>query len=183
MTIQTRLTAADELLLMPEDGYRFELTKGAPSRNVPAGDRHDDAAAWTAVEFGTYVRATDCGAVRAGIGYNLESGPETVRARDVSWIALDRVRKPIPEYRDGASGLAVEAKSPNDSRPEMFAKAQTWMGSGNRIVLALDPVPITVTVYGSNTEPLTDGENDVLDLGDLLPNFTRPVWRLFRQQV
>ena len=90
--------------------------------------------------------------------------------------------EPIPGYPHGAPDLAVEVKSPNDSRPEMFAKAQMWIGYGTRIVLVLDPEPVTVTLYRPNSEPVTYGEDDVLDLGDLLPGFSCPVWRLFRQQ-
>ena len=182
MTTQTRLVTADELLMMPEDGYRYELIRGVLIKRMPAGDRHGDAAAWTAVEFGTYVRANDYGSVRAEIGYKLESDPDTVRAPDVSWISPENTREPIPGYPEGAPDLAVEVKSPNDSRPEMFAKAQMWIGYGTRIVLALDPAPVTVTVYRPNTEPVTLGEEDTLDLGDLLPGFSCPVWRLFRQQ-
>ena len=182
MTTQTKLITADELLLMPDDGYRYELLRGVLIKRMPAGDRHGDAAAWTAVEFGTYVRTNDYGSVRAEIGYKLESDPDTVRAPDVSWISPVNTREPIPGYRDGAPDLAVEVKSPNDSRPEMFAKAQMWIGYGTRIVLVLDPEPVTVTVYRPNSEPVALGDDDVLDLGDLLPGFSCPVWRLFRQQ-
>ena len=182
MTTQSRLMTADELLMMPEDGYRYELIRGVLIRKMPPGDRHGDAAAWTAVEFGTYVREHDFGAVRAEIGYKLESDPDTVRAPDVSWIAPGRAPEPIPGYRDGAPDLAVEVKSPNDSRPEMFAKAQMWIGYGTRIVLVLDPEPVTVTVYRPNSEPVVLDEDGVLDLSDLLPGFACPVWRLFRQQ-
>ena len=132
--------------------------------------------------LGTYVRANNYGAVRAEIGYRLESGPDTVRAPDVSWIAPEHVREPIPRYPDGAPDLAVEVKSPGNSNPEMFAKSQMWIGYGTQIVLVLDPVPTTVTVYRQNSEPVIYGEEDVLDLGDLLPGFNCPVWRLFRQQ-
>ena len=182
MTTQTKLITADELLRMPDDGYRYELIRGVLIKRMPAGDRHGDAAAWTAVEFGTYVRANDYGAIRAEIGYKLESDPDTVRAPDVSWIAPGRAPEPIPGYRDGAPDLAVEVRSPNDSRPEMFAKAQMWIGYGTRIVLVLDPEPVTATVYRPSSEPAVLQEDDVLDLGDLLPGFSCPVWRLFRQQ-
>ena len=182
MTTQTQLITADELLLMPDDGYRYELLRGVLIRRMPPGDRHGDVAAWAAVEFGTYVRTNGYGSVRAEMGYKLEVDPDTVRAPDVSWIAPENSREPIPGYRDGAPDLAVEVKSPNDSRPEMFAKAQMWIGYGTRIVLVLDPEPVTVTVYRPSSEPATLGEDDTLVLDDLLPGFSCPVWRLFRQQ-
>jgi Uma2 family endonuclease len=149
---------------------------------MPPGNPHGYVVIWTSVEFGNYVRANNYGSVRAEIGYKLESDPDTVRAPDVSWIAPDNVREHIPGYRDGAPDLAVEVKSPNDSRPEMFAKAQMWIGYGTRIVLVLDPEPVTATVYRPTIETAIYGEDDVLDLGDLLPGFSCPVWRLFRRQ-
>ncbi len=182
MTTQTKLMTADELLMMPDDGFRYELIRGVLIQRMPAGDRHGNAAAWTAAEFANYVRANDYGSIRAEIGYRLESGPDTVRAPDVSWISPENSHEPIPGYREGAPDLAVEVKSPNDSRPEMFARAQMWIGYGTRIVLVLDPEPITLTVYRPNSEPVVLGEDDVLDLGELLPGFSCPVWRLFRQQ-
>ena len=182
MTTQTKLITADELLLMPDDGYRYELIRGVLIRKMPPGRRHGNVAACTAAEFVSYVRDSNYGSVNAEIGYKLESVPDTVRAPDVSWIAPESDGGLIPGYQDGAPDLAVEVKSPNDSRPEMFAKAQMWIGYGTRIVLVLDPALVTVTVYRPNTEPVTYGEDDVLDLGDLLPRFSCPVWRLFRQQ-
>ena len=182
MTTQTKLITADELLMMPENDCRYELLRGVLIRRPLRGERHGRVAAWTAAEFANYVRENNYGAVRAEIGYRLESDPDTVRAPDVSWIAPENTGEPIPGYRDGAPDLAVEVKSPNDSRPEMFAKAQMWIGYGTRIVLVLDPAPVTVTVYRPNTEPALLGDDDVLDLNDLLPGFSCPVWRLFRQQ-
>ena len=180
-TTQQKLITADELLAMPDDGYRYELIRGVLIQKMPPGDRHGIAAICTGAEFLNYARANNYGSVRAEIGYKLESDPDTVRAPDVSWIAPESAGEPIPGYRDGAPDLAVEVKSPNDSRPEVFAKAQMWIGYGTRIVLALDPEPVTVTVYRPNTEPVVLGEDDVLDLDDLLPGFSCPVWRLFRQ--
>ena len=181
-TTQTKLITADELLMIPDDGYRYELLRGVLIRKMPPGDRHGDAAACTAAEFVNYVRANNYGAVRAEIGYRLESDPDTVRAPDVSWIAPENVREPIPGYPEGAPDLAVEVKSPNDSLPEMFAKAQMWIGYSTRIVLVLDPEPVTVTVYRPSSEPVTFGDEDTLVLDDLLPGFSCPVWRLIRQQ-
>ena len=81
-----------------------------------------------------------------------------------------------------APDLAVEVKSPSNSNPEMAAKAQMWLCYGSRIALVLDPDRVTVAVHRPNTEPLILGEDEVLDLGDLLPGFSTPVWRLFRRK-
>jgi Uma2 family endonuclease len=182
MSTQYKLITAGELLLMPNDGYRYELVRGVLIKRMPPGDRHGDAVIWTSAEFANYVRANDYGAVRAEIGYRLESDPDTVRAPDMSWIAPENVYAPIAGYPEVTPDLAVEVKSPSNSNREMAAKAQMWLSFGSQMVLVLDPESITSTVYRPNSEPVTSGEDDVLDLGELLPGFTCPVWRLFRQQ-
>jgi Uma2 family endonuclease len=182
MTTKTKPVTADDLLMMPEDENRYELLRGVLIKKMPPGDRHGDAVIWTSVELGTYVRANNYGAVRAEIGYRLESDPDTVRAPDVSWIAPEHVYEPIPGYPNLTPDLAIEVKSPGNSNPEMAAKAQMWLSYGSKIVLVLDPVPVTVTIYRPHAEPVVLGENDELDLDDLMPGFSCPVWRLFRQQ-
>jgi Uma2 family endonuclease len=76
----------------------------------------------------------------------------------------------------------VEVKSPSNSNPEMAAKAQMWLCYGSKVVLVLDPDTFTVRIYRPNSEPVTIGEDAVLELGDLLPGFSTTVWRLFRRQ-
>ena len=51
MTTKTKLITAEELLLMAEDGNRYELLRGVLIRKMPPGDRHGDVAIWTAVEL------------------------------------------------------------------------------------------------------------------------------------
>ena len=161
-TTKQKLITADELLMMPEDGNRYELIRGVLIQKMPPGNPY--------------------GSVRAEIGYKLESDPDTVRAPDVSWIAPGRITESIPGYPELVPDLAVEVKSPGNSNPEMAAKAQMWLSYGSLMALVLNPENTTVIIYRANTEPATYGEDDTLDLGDLLPGFACPVWRLFRQQ-
>ena len=81
-----------------------------------------------------------------------------------------------------APDLAVEVKSPSNSNPEMAAKAQMWLCYGSRIALVLDPDSVTVRMYRPNSEPVALGQDDILDLGDLLPGFSTAVWRFFRRR-
>ena len=182
MTTKQKLITADELLMMPDDGYRYELIRGVLIRKMPPGNPHGYVVIWTGAEFASYVRATNYGSVRAEIGYKLESDPDTVRAPDVSWIAPGRITESTPGYPALVPDLAIEVKSPGNSNPEMAAKARMWLSYGSQMALVLNPENTTVLIYRPNSEPLVLGEDDVLDLGDLLPGFSCPVWRLFRQQ-
>ncbi len=57
-----------------------------------------------------------------------------------------------------------------------------WLSYGSRRVWMADPGRVTVTVYRPGVDPVALTEDDELDGGDLLPGFSTPVWKLFRQQ-
>ena len=184
MVTKTKLMTADELLRLPGgDGRRYELVRGVLVEKMPTGDPHGDTTALTTYILTQYTFDSDYGAVRTGEpGYRLERGPDTVRAPDVAWIAPGRIPPGTQGYPELAPDLAVEVKSPGNSNPEMAAKAQMWLCYGSRAAVTLDPVTASAIVYRPNTEPESLGEDDTLDLNDIMPGFSRPVWRFFRRQ-
>ena len=183
MTTETvhklQLITADELLRLPRgDGRRYELIRGRLVEKMPTGDPHGDVTGMAYFRLTQYVADSGYGVTRVGEpGYRLERGPDTVRAPDVAWIAPG-----TQGYPELAPDLAVEVKSPGNSNPEMAAKCRMWLSYGSRVAITLDPATIRAMVYRPNSEPLLLGEDDVLDLDDLLPGFSCPVWRLFRHQ-
>ena len=183
-TTETKLMTADELIKLPRGmGKRYELIRGVLIEKMPTGDPHGDSVTRASNLIFTYSEENDYGVVRTGEpGYRLERGPDTVRAPDVAWIAPGRIPAGTQGYPELAPDLAVEVKSPSNSNPEMAAKAQMWLCYGSKIALVLDPGSTTAAIYRPNTEPVILGEDDTLDLGDLLPGFSTPVWRLFRRQ-
>ena len=183
MTTKQKLVTADELLLMPKDGNRYELIRGVLVRKMPPGDPHGLAVSRINIALGNYADANDYGATRTGEpGYRLERDPDTVRAPDVAWIAPGRIPEGTQGYPELAPDLAVEVKSPGNSSPEMAAKASMWLSYGSQEVWVADPERNTITVYRPGAAPEPLGEDDDLDGGDLLPGFTTPVWRLFRRR-
>ena len=179
-----RLITADELLAMPrQPGRRYELIRGVLVAKMPTGFAHSVVVTMIATALNLWAGPRGYGAVVSGEpGYTLELGPpDTVMAPDVAWIAPGR----IPPA--GASGfphlvpdLAVEVKSPGDTTAALARKAQLWLHYGARQVWAVDPERLTLTQYIAGAAPVTLGEWDILDGGDLLPGFRTPVWRLFR---
>ena len=183
MTNKLKLLTAGELLRMPKDGNRYELIRGVLVAKMPTGDQHRTAVTMISYALTGYTIVNDFGGVRAGEpGYRLEYDPDTVRAPDVAWIAPGRIPEGTQGYPELAPDLAVEVKSPGNSNPEMAAKAAMWLSYGSREVWVADPETTTVTRYRPNTSPETLGEDDDLDGGDLLPDFTTQVWRLFRRR-
>ena len=184
MTTKPKLVTADELLAMPRgDGKKYELIRGILVEKVATGHPHGVVVAIITTVLSLFVGPRNYGHVSSGEpGYFLEIGPDTVRAPDVSWIASGRVPEGTRGFPNLAPDLAVEVKSPSNSRPEMRRKAEMWLSFGSRQVWVADPDTTTITVYRPGAEPVELGEDDTIDGGDLLPEFTAPVWSLFRWQ-
>ncbi len=76
--------------------------------------------------------------------------------------------------------LAIEIKSPTDSLMQMRKKAIYYLENGTKVVWLVDTQRQKVEVYTvDDTEIL--GMNDMLDGGDLLPDFKLPVNDIWSQ--
>lgn len=122
----TRSVTADELLAMPDDGYRYELVKGELIQMSPPGEEHGSVAMRLAARLYFYVEEYNLGVVYAAeTGFKLESDPDTVRAPDVAFLSRAR-REPagrVDGYWSGAPDLAVEVLSPDDRRRKVDEKS------------------------------------------------------------
>ncbi len=183
MTTVSGLITAEELLLMPRDGNRYELIRGTLVKKMPLGKPHGRVVVIIGHALESYSLVNDYGEVIAGDpGFRLDRDPDTVRAPDVAWLAPGHSPEGLPGYPELAPDLAVEVKSPGNSNPEMAAKAAMWLSYGSREVWIANPETTTVTRHRPGEPPVTLGEDDILDGGDLLPGFSTPVWRLFRRR-
>ena len=108
-------------------------------------------------------------------------GPTTKRAPDLSFILAERASK-IDSAKDvpGAPDLAIEVLSPSDKAAAMRRKVKQYFGAGARAVWLIYPALREVEVWESVSGPArVVGENDALELRDLLPGFSLIVRSLF----
>ncbi|HVS81263.1 MAG TPA: Uma2 family endonuclease [Pyrinomonadaceae bacterium] len=178
----TRPVTADELLAMPDDGYRYELVKGELRKMAPTGDEHGDLTMELAGALHQYVKEHNLGKVYAAeTGFKLESDPDTVRAPDIAFVAREKVEKTgrLKGFRSGAPDLAVEVLSPSDRVSRVEEKVAEWLEGGARMVWVVSPKLHTVTVYRSLTDIVTLTEKDTLDGGDVVPGFQKRVPEIF----
>jgi Uma2 family endonuclease len=174
MTTTTRLLTAEELLRMPDDGYRYELVRGELKKMAPAGHRHGRIAANITGSLIQYVIRNNLGAVYAAeTGFKLATDPDHVRAPDVAFVRQERVEevKDTEGYWPGAPDLAIEVISPGDSYTEVQEKVFDWLDAGARAVMAVDPRKRIVTVYRSLTDIIILTEKDRLKGGDVVPGW------------
>src|SRR5712691_5785948 len=88
----TKPVTADDLLAMPDDGYRYELVKGERIRMAPAGYQHGEVAMNIGAPLHEYVKRNTLGRVYAAeTGFILTQDPDTVRAPDAAFIRRKRV--------------------------------------------------------------------------------------------
>jgi Uma2 family endonuclease len=184
MTIETRRTTAEELLRMPDDGFRYELVRGELRRMPPAGDEHGYLALEIASDLRNHVKANNPGRTYAAeTGFKLASDPDTVRAPDAAFVSRERAEKVgrVAGYWPGAPDLAVEVVSPNDTHAEVTGKALAWLDAGCRMVLVADPERRAITVYRSRSDIriLTGEAGDAIDGADVVPGWKLSIAELF----
>jgi Uma2 family endonuclease len=178
----TKLMTAEELLSLPDDGFRYELIEGELRQMPPAGHNHGRIAMRLAVPLGQHVEANGLGEVYAAeTGFTLKSNPDTVRAPNVAFIRQERVDEVGDRkgYWPGAPDLAVEVVSPNDRVGEVEEKVKEWLDAGTLLVWVISSRLRTVTIYHSLTDIAILTERDMLDGGEIIPGFQYPVARLF----
>lgn len=180
--VLTKPMTADELLMMPDDGWRHELVKGELIKMPPTGDEHGEVTVELTAPLHFHVKKNKLGKVYAAeTGFKLESDPDTVRAPDIAFVRRERVEATgtLKGYRQGAPDLVVEVLSPSDTMKKVEAKVAQWLEAGARMVWVVSPKLRTVTVYRSLTNIVVLTEKDTLDGGDVVPDFQIRVAEIF----
>jgi Uma2 family endonuclease len=183
LTDTETLVTADVLLVMPEDGFRYELVKGELRRMPPAGGEHGAISITIGGLLFQHLRDSRLGrAFGAETGFKIASDPDTVRAPDAAFVCRERIPEGgLPRgYFPGAPDLAVEVISPGDTYAEVEEKVLEWLDAGTRMVILLNPRRRTATVYRSRSEVTVLGEADELTGGDVVPGFACRVAELFQ---
>ncbi len=181
MTVRGHMTA-EELLHLPQDGYRTELVKGELIRMSPTGRKHGRSTAKLAHLLYSFVEARDLGEVcGAETGFILARNPDTVRAADAAFVAKARLpdEATAEKFWPIAPDLAFEVLSPEDRPGEVERKVQEYLAAGTKLVVVADPKKETATVRRPGAAPVHLGPEDTLDLGDILPGFSVRVADIF----
>ena len=185
VTTKRSLVTADEVLRMPKDNFRYSLIRGELIRMPGTGGRHGIVTMRFGSALGNYVEEHDLGEVFAAeTGFKLESNPDTVVGADIAFMSHERI--PPGEFSEKywtvAPDLAVEVVSPGNTRREMRDKVALYLAHGVRVVLVVYPKQRVAVVHRANAEQVTLGENDILELPDIVPGFSYRVGRMFARQ-
>jgi len=167
---------ADELLQLPDDGWRYELVEGELRKISPAGVEHGYVAGKIAISLGSFVYGRKLGRVYpADVGFQLGRDPDTVRAPDASFVRAARVTK-TSKYFEGAPDVVFEVVSPNDRYSEIEAKTREYLRAGTLAVVIVDPQTRAVRIHRpAGTTDITDA----IELPDILAGWKLPLTELF----
>ena len=182
MLTKAGVVTADELLDMPDDGYRYELVRGELRKMAPAGARHSAIGMKVGTSLTIHVSDNDLGTVfGADGGFLLERNPDTVRAPDVGFVRRERMEDVglVDGYWPGPPDLAVEVISPNDLYTEVVEKVEEWLKAGTRMVVVVDPRRRVATVHRPGREVITLAEGDTLEGDDVVPGWRLAVGDIF----
>jgi Uma2 family endonuclease len=177
-----RLLTAEEFAdLSDADEYRCELIRGVLGVRETAPSW---AHGWIQNKIGhllyEFVAPRKLGAVAVDPGFVLERSPDTVRLPDVVFVRAERIpRENVPPFLDGAPDLAVEVRSPSNTKREMAEKIAQYLSTGSRLVWYVDPERRTITVHRPGHEVVVLNMGDQLSGHDVLPGFQCPVADVF----
>jgi Uma2 family endonuclease len=182
MSTTTQPMTADELFMMPDDEFRYELVKGELIKMSPAGSEHGAIIINLTLPLAQHVKANNLGVVfGAETGFKIAKNPDTVRAPDIAFVRRERIPESgIPkEFWPGAPDLAVEVLSPGDKMKEVDEKVVDWLASGASAVWVVNPKRKSVTVHRSQKDAQTLLEDDELDGQDVVSGFRCRVVDIF----
>lgn len=182
MVARTELMTADQLLALPDDGYRYELVRGELRKAPLDGARHGEVSLQIAVALFDYVERNDLGAVlAANTGFLIGSDPDHVRAPDAAFVRRERVEAAglVAGYWPGPPDLAVEVISPHDRYTEVEEKVADWLASGVQLVVLVNPRNRTVTRRAPGQDPVILTEQDTLTGDPAVPGWQMAVRDIF----
>ena len=182
MVTTTTHVTAEELLNMPDDGFRYELVRGELRRMAPAGYGHGVFAMSIGISLGAFVKANNLGEVCAAeTGFRLGSDPDHIRAPDAAFVRRERVEQIVDRsvFFPGAPDIAIEVISPSDLYTDVDEKVADWLEAGTLAVVLVDPRRQVVKVHRSMTDVVVLNGEDTLDVDDIVPGWQMPVGEIF----
>lgn len=179
----TRLTVADleqlqGILCEAHLDYQLELVDGKIIIIGPS----DIVSSEIGAEFGrlllNWVKPRKLGRVfESSGGFILPNS--NVTAPDVSFVTADRLKQSKRYFAELVPDLVVEIKSQSDRLKPLREKIQSFIKSGAKVGILIDPDKRTVTIYTPTAEPVVLRDGDMISIPQLLPGWEIAVTELW----
>jgi Uma2 family endonuclease len=176
--VAAKLVTAEELEAMGPASARRELIEGEIVDIPMGGARQGIAMAHLLADLVGYLDTHQAGiAFGSHTGFVVTRNPDSVLAPSVGVVLAERL--PERDIWEGfvpfAPDLAVEIELTESYNDVIARKAALYLTNGSKCVWVVRPKPRTVTVFRPDAPEATLGTDDVLDGGDMLPDFQLPL--------
>ena len=178
----TRLLTAEDVERMGSAGERMELVDGLLREKEGVSQRHGEIEFRLSVPLYIHV-------MREGLGELYPSDtqfvvlrdPDKILIPDIAFVRADRLQPKDERWRitPYPPDLAIEVVSPNDSDQQVAEKLALYERAGVPLVWVVYPRRRAVEVRPHGRPSSTLYEGDVLDGGDVIPDFRLPVADIF----
>jgi Uma2 family endonuclease len=178
---RTKPMTIEEFEALGEDAP-YELIRGYLYEMAPTKFVHMAVAGVFSTKLGVYGAQTLPGRVLVGEGgFYLEMSPDSLIAPDVAFIRAERwsLQKDQQDWGRVPPDVAVEVKSPTNTRKEIARKVEVYLGSGVALVLVADTDRKTISAHTKDGRVRVYRVGEDLDVGDVLPGFRVPVSEFF----
>ena len=165
-----------------ENELRHELIAGRLKPALLArGEQHGVVTMTLTAYAAVYALERDLGrCYAAGSRFIISRNPYATLAPDWAFTRRERLTEAVqPGFAAIVPDIVLEVGSPSDDEGEVQNKIVRWLNAGVRLVWELNPRTRILTVYQDGAEPQILGINDTLTSGDLLPDFSFDLRRLF----
>lgn len=190
VSVQPRFLTVDEFDRLPgPDAGKLELDEGRVVQHMPVNWQHGELQVAISSALRAFAAPRGLGTVLVETGFflgtNAETGRDTVRAPDVSFVPTERIPPPEQQLAGVARlvpDLAVEVLSPGDRAPDVLRKVRQYLDAGVRRVWLVEPEERTVSVIDPAFGITDHGAGTTLsseDAGLAEPGFALPVDSIF----
>ncbi len=185
MVVERKLHTIEEFetfIALPDNEDRlFELIDGEIVEKVPT-ERHSIVTGNTYAALREHVKPRNLGRVVFEVRYRVPGDDHNARLPDVSFTRRERLKPVVDEgVVSQIPDLCVEVQSPNDTARKMRDKAAYYLENGAQLVWLIYPKKRMVEVLYPDGEFDILSGNDTLTGGDLLPDFSILVSKLFEE--
>ncbi len=165
-----------EKLQVEYPDYQMELIGGEIRIMSPSGLESEEVGIEIAAQLRNWVRPRRLGRVSGSSGgFRLPNTDRDVRAPDVSFILAQRLPRTTEDYAELVPDLMFEVKSKTDTLAKLRKKIQEFLELGTKVGVLVDPRTRTMEVYRLNQVMVVLGDEDVLEVPELLPGWELPV--------
>ena len=156
--------------------YQMELVGGEIIFMSPSGLESEEVGIEIAAQLRNWVRPRRLGRVSGSSGgFRLPNKDGDVRAPDVSFILAQRLPHTTEDYAELVPDLMFEVKSKTDNLAKLRQKIEEFLELGTKVGVLVDPRSHTMEVYRLDTKTVVLGDEDMLEVPEVLPGWKLPV--------